>query len=266
MEASSLMISKAARLGYINDRKPSRNSISLTHLQFADYTLCFIEDDEKSIANLKRVFRWFKVCSGMKINFAKGSIAGIKIEHSLVEHYARRIGCGVEVLPITYLGLPLGDRIGKIRLRNKALLAKWLWRYGEEKRALWHRVVREKYGKELGEWKAGVPVRGRGSAAWRSIASICGCFDQYIRFCVGKGDEVRFWLDLWIGDTPLCQKFPNLFRLVVKANVMVSEYLIRDGHHGRGVWDIRLRRNLKENEIESHRVVKDVGIPLLSAG
>lgn len=43
-------------------------------------------------------------------------------------------------------GLGLGD----LRLKNLALLEKWLWRFGKEKEALWRRVIVSKYGE--GEW------------------------------------------------------------------------------------------------------------------
>ena len=39
-------------------------------------------------------------------------------------------------------GLGLGD----LRLNNLALLAKWWWRFGEEKEVLWRRVIASKYG------------------------------------------------------------------------------------------------------------------------
>ncbi|XP_075658607.1 uncharacterized protein LOC142628380 [Castanea sativa] len=39
-----------------------------------------------------------------------------------------------------------------LRRFNSALLAKWLWRYGEENDALWRRVIGAKYGNDWGGW------------------------------------------------------------------------------------------------------------------
>ena len=46
-----------------------------------------------------------------------------------------------------------GVGIRKVRLFNKALLGKWLWRFGMERAALWRQVIEVKYG---WEWGAGV--------------------------------------------------------------------------------------------------------------
>ena len=35
---------------------------------------------------------------------------------------------------------------------NKALLGKWLWRYGTDRAALWRQVVAAKYGSSWGDW------------------------------------------------------------------------------------------------------------------
>ena len=39
-----------------------------------------------------------------------------------------------------------------LRRFNSALLGKWLWRYGTERDALWRKVIKAKYGDEVGGW------------------------------------------------------------------------------------------------------------------
>ena len=41
-----------------------------------------------------------------------------------------------------------GLGIRKITTFNKALLGKWLWRFGNEETRLWRRVVARKFGEE----------------------------------------------------------------------------------------------------------------------
>jgi hypothetical protein len=46
-----------------------------------------------------------------------------------------------------YLG---GLGIRNVRLFNRALLGKWLWRFGNERESLWRHVILSKYGSLLG--------------------------------------------------------------------------------------------------------------------
>ena len=50
------------------------------------------------------------------------------------------------MLPIAKGGLG----IRKLTTFNKALLGKWLWRFGIEENRLWRRVIALKFGEELG--------------------------------------------------------------------------------------------------------------------
>ncbi|XP_077223464.1 uncharacterized protein LOC143857077 [Tasmannia lanceolata] len=121
-----------------------------------------------------------------------------------------------------------GLGIGKIRLRNKALLGKWLWRYGEEQDNLWHKVIGAKYGSEWGGWNA------------RRVA-------------VGKGSR-----DQWVGPRRLEEAFPSLFRQATNGEARISDYLVRANDGGRGFWDIRLRRNLKDAKINNLAEMLDI--------
>jgi hypothetical protein len=44
-------------------------------------------------------------------------------------------------------------------------------------------------------------------------------------FKVGDGSSVRFWEDVWLGDTPLAQQYPSLFNLAQRKNVLVADVL-----------------------------------------
>lgn len=45
--------------------------------------------------------------------------------------------------------------IRSISSMNKALLGKWIWRFGEDQEALWKRVITAKYGEDLLGWISG---------------------------------------------------------------------------------------------------------------
>ena len=53
---------------------------------------------------------------------------------------------------------------------NKALLGKWLWRFGVKETRLWRRVVVLKFGKE---WGGGPPT-------WEGGVHGCGFVEKYL--------------------------------------------------------------------------------------
>lgn len=64
--------------------------------------------------------------------------------------------------------------LGVLRLKemNKACLAKWLWRFGEEKGALWRDVIIATYGVHPYGWFS-IPGRGPlGLGVWRGISNL----------------------------------------------------------------------------------------------
>jgi hypothetical protein len=99
--------------------------------------------------------------------------------------------------PIPYGGLGVKN----LSLFNKALLGKWLWRFGAEESHLWRRVIAAKYGEEWGGWQS-KPYRGsHGCGLWKSISLGWGTLLEQIMFSAGRGDRIRFWVDKWCGDS-----------------------------------------------------------------
>lgn len=48
----------------------------ISHLQFADDVILFINDDDYSVMGIKRILQCFQLLSGMKVNFSKSNIYG----------------------------------------------------------------------------------------------------------------------------------------------------------------------------------------------
>lgn len=84
------------------------DSISISHLQFADDTILFINKDLGSVQGIKRVLQCFELLSGLKINFDKSSLYGYRTSAEDIAYWASKIGCRIGSLPIIYLGMPLG--------------------------------------------------------------------------------------------------------------------------------------------------------------
>jgi hypothetical protein len=90
--------------------------------------------------------------------------------------------------PIAQGGLGVRDLI----VFNKALLGKWLWRFGVEDSKFWRCVLAAKYGVTGRGWCTR-PVRGsHGCSLWKGIIANWDVFQSYFVFEVGKGDKVRF--------------------------------------------------------------------------
>ena len=63
-----------------------------------------------------------------------------------------------------------GLGFGKNFVRNHALLRKWLWRYLEERYALWHPIFLSIYGTHTNGWDANTAVGLSHRCPWKAIA------------------------------------------------------------------------------------------------
>jgi hypothetical protein len=85
-------------IGFQND------DIHITHLQFADDTMLFIEPRMDYVLNARRILRCFELASGLKINFHKSCL--VKVGKKLPDNvlWSRAFRCASSSFPITYLG------------------------------------------------------------------------------------------------------------------------------------------------------------------
>ena len=97
------------------------NGTHITHLQFADDTLLFIEPNMEYLLNIKRIFRCFELVSGLKINFHKSCLVKVGKKGLTDGVWAAAFGCVSSSLPINYLGLPLGGNPRKMATWNVVL-------------------------------------------------------------------------------------------------------------------------------------------------
>ena len=90
----------------------------ISHLQFADDTLIFCETNEDQVKNVKAILICYEAVSGLKINFFKIELIGIRVDDPKMIQFADILGCRVRSLPTTYLGLPLCSRMADKTLWN----------------------------------------------------------------------------------------------------------------------------------------------------
>ncbi|KAI8542940.1 hypothetical protein RHMOL_Rhmol08G0179000 [Rhododendron molle] len=77
-----------------------------------------------------------------------------------------------------------------------------------------------------------------------------GGFCKHTRMMVGGrvGRRVKFWEHVWCGDVSLRDTLPNIYRLACDKDADVFDYL--HFHDGVTMWDIQLRREVHEREVE----------------
>ncbi|GAU35536.1 hypothetical protein TSUD_155670 [Trifolium subterraneum] len=108
----SAMISKHIFTPYVIGHQ---NSVSVSHLQFADDTLLVGTKSWANIRALKAVLILFESISGLKVNFNKSMLVGVNVNDSWLHEAASVMNCKHGKLPFLYLGLPIGGDPRKLQ-------------------------------------------------------------------------------------------------------------------------------------------------------
>lgn len=131
VEALNILFERARNRGLIKGAEIGPNGLIVSHLQFADDTIIFCNNDKEELKYVKRILRCFQLMSGLKINFSKSMVCGVGVEDEVVEEMSEIMGCIKSELPMKYLGLPLGANPRRIKTwqpiveRVKKRLAVW---------------------------------------------------------------------------------------------------------------------------------------------
>jgi hypothetical protein len=80
----------------------------ISHLQYADDTLCIGEASVENLWSLKAILRGFERASGLKVNFWKSNIMGVNVVNEFMELASNFLNCIRGGIPFKYLGLPVG--------------------------------------------------------------------------------------------------------------------------------------------------------------
>jgi hypothetical protein len=132
---------------------------------------------------------------------------------------------------------------------NKALMGKWLWRYAMERDAFWRKVVDVKYGSLRGGWCSKEVGGSYGFGVWKSIRRGWDAFAAHVRYEIGNGSKVLFWHDVWCGEIPLKNLFPELFLIARRKDAWVEEIMQRQ--NGTILWNIMFSRSVHDWEVEA---------------
>nr|GEX50533.1 RNA-directed DNA polymerase, eukaryota, reverse transcriptase zinc-binding domain protein [Tanacetum cinerariifolium] len=112
--------------------------------------------------------------------------------------------------------------VGSLRAKNLALLGKWCWRFRKEGEVLWVKVIKSIYGDSggLGGYIGGRGGSSKGEGVWNDIMKIGEEIDglgleltSSFLEVLGDCSDIRFWVDMWVDNRRLCDRFPRLYHL-----------------------------------------------------
>ncbi|MFS7935032.1 hypothetical protein Hanom_Chr05g00398661 [Helianthus anomalus] len=153
------------------------------------------------------------------------------------------------VMPKKFGGLG----VGCLRIQNLALIAKWLWRWRMEPKALWvkcimaiHRI--DNYADDVKANRVGIGPWAHFLKAERDLSDLGVNVRDFFARSVGVGDHTRFWRDAWFGKSPLSSLFPDLYVLEKNKSCLFIDRVTRDSSGSAHVsWNWK-KRNLSARE------------------
>uniref|UniRef100_A0A2N9H9H6 Reverse transcriptase zinc-binding domain-containing protein n=1 Tax=Fagus sylvatica TaxID=28930 RepID=A0A2N9H9H6_FAGSY len=143
-----------------------------------------------------------------------------------------------------------GLGVRKVEVFNRALLGKWLWKFGREDTHLWRRVIAAKYGLDCGGWMTKKPTGTHGCSLWKGIFSSWDFFNQQVELVAGLGIRIRFWYDNWCGEVPFKARFPLLFACSTSRTTSIAPCLLCSGIGEARSWNFTFVRDFNDWEVE----------------
>lgn len=134
-----------------------------------------------------------------------------------------------------------------LQLMNQALLCTWHWRFAAAEKELRGQIISEKYGTDRGDWRTERNIVDVGHSLWPLIYGVGDHFWADVRYQINAGPRIKFWRHRWLNLSSLQESFPLIFKLCTNKEGTVNEFVCLMGNQV--IWDFRLRRLLKDQEI-----------------
>ncbi|KAK2651474.1 hypothetical protein Ddye_011330 [Dipteronia dyeriana] len=265
VEGLSALLRKVASMDMLKGIFFGDETVHVSHLQFADGTILFLQPKAEYLRNARRIFRCFELASGMSLNFNKSCLVHIGKRGEADTNWAAIFRCakGGKKRKIHSLKWELlckskhdgGLGLGSILHKNKSLLVKWVWRFGAEEAPLWKKVICAKYcvSTEILRWDWNCGIKS--SAFTKAVGNLfrqgnrsAHILEEGLKVVVGRGDRARLWSDIMVEDISLKVAFPRIYTLAVKKSGRIRYYWKCEGSEG--MWEIILRRPLFNWEVE----------------
>ena len=106
------------------------------------------------------------------------------------------------------------------------MLSKWWWRFHTENQSFWCKIICSIHGVDGGLNDTSV-IKSKSGPWYRIVKlkddrSMIGVdLPSIFKKNIGNGCSTRFWLDTWLGGSPLKDTFPRLYRLDSNPSCLV---------------------------------------------
>ncbi|XP_077232692.1 uncharacterized protein LOC143870071 [Tasmannia lanceolata] len=232
----SRLLMKGRMMGLFKGFSIGSENVEVSHLQFADDTLLFCKSKRDQVLNLEASLRCYELITGERSNFQKFRLYALNCPSEEAMDLAKILGCKLDHLPSSYLGLPLG--------------------FGRPNKSLWDPIV-ERIEKRLESWKQNLVSRGGRPvlvmlanipiyflSLFKCRVSVALRIEQIQRIFLWEGmmrrtvfhwfrvyvvERIKFWSDVWCAKKPLRGLFPDLYRVASNKEAFVCEYFNRNG-------------------------------------
>ncbi|MCH79435.1 RNA-directed DNA polymerase (Reverse transcriptase) [Trifolium medium] len=101
------LMKKAVEFNRFRGFQVGNGGVTMSHLHYADDTLCIGDASVMNLWSLKAILRGFEMTSGLKINFWKSNLMGINVSADFMRLASTFVNCRVGQIPFKYLGLPV---------------------------------------------------------------------------------------------------------------------------------------------------------------
>lgn len=127
-------------------------------------------------------------------------------------------------------------------MKNMSLLSKWWWRFHNEPNGLWRRVITSmNYSNRNCSL---IPLKSNMVGVWKTIATLNShlapfnvSLEKDITGLVGNGSSIRFWVDTWIGGSPLRETYPDLYKLKRHKGCFINKRCTGRGRFTQWEWN-----------------------------
>ncbi|XP_071694534.1 uncharacterized mitochondrial protein AtMg01250-like [Rutidosis leptorrhynchoides] len=120
-EGLNILAKAAIEKGLFKGVEIRNDKVLVSYLQYADDTIFIGEWSRANALSLQNILKCFEFASGLKVNFHKSCIYGIGVSQDEINRMENRFSCQVGTFPFTYLGMPIGANMSKLKSWNPVI-------------------------------------------------------------------------------------------------------------------------------------------------
>jgi hypothetical protein len=95
-------------MGLIQMPIPSRGTTDFPIIEYVDDTILIMQASQRELLCLKAILEIFAQSTGLRVNYAKSCMVPLNMTEEKAELMTRVLGCKLQGMSFTYLGLPMG--------------------------------------------------------------------------------------------------------------------------------------------------------------